>query len=95
MSLVTQLRSERAQLVVAVQALAKIEADGGSLTAEQLTQFTQLEAQVNGLTEKISRAEAAERMAAASAVPVNEGAQVSPARPCTSLVRSVNRPSQA
>lgn len=75
MSLVTQLRSERAQLVVAVQALAKIEAEGGSLTAEQLTQFTQLEAQVNGLTEKISRAEAAERMAAASAVPVNEGAQ--------------------
>lgn len=75
MSLVTQLRSERAQLVVAVQALAKIEADGGSLTVEQLTQFTQLEAQVNGLTEKISRAEAAERMAAASAVPVNESAQ--------------------
>ncbi len=75
MSLVTQLRSERAQLVVAVQALAKIEAEGGSLTAEQLTQFTQLEAQVNGLTEKISRAEAAERMAAASAVPVNESAQ--------------------
>lgn len=75
MSLVTQLRSERAQLVVSVQALAKIEAEGGSLTAEQLTQFTQLEAQVNGLTEKISRAEAAERMAAASAVPVNESAQ--------------------
>ena len=75
MSLVTQLRSERAELVVAVQALAKIEAEGGSLTAEQLTQFAQLEAQINGLTEKISRAEAAERMAAASAVPVNESAQ--------------------
>lgn len=74
MSLVLQMRSERAGLVAQVQALAQIEATGGSLTAEQLSQFTDLEAKVNDLTAKISRAEAAERLAAASAVPVNESA---------------------
>ncbi|WP_166359291.1 phage major capsid protein [Pseudomonas akapageensis] len=75
MSLVLQMRSERAQLVAQVQALAQIEAGGGNLSAEQLAQFTQLETQINTLTEKIGRAEAAERLAAASAVPVNESAQ--------------------
>ena len=40
MSLVLQMRNERAGLVAQVQALAKIEADGGSLNAEQLQQFT-------------------------------------------------------
>lgn len=75
MSLVLQMRNERAGLVTQVQALAKIEADGGSLSAEQLQQFTSLETQINDLTAKISRAESAERLAAASAVPVNESAQ--------------------
>lgn len=75
MSLVLQMRSERAQLVAQVTALAKIEGDGGVLSVEQLAQFTDLEAQVNALTDKISRAEAAERMAAAAATPVSEGAQ--------------------
>ncbi|MGP6423909.1 phage major capsid protein [Pseudomonas pharyngis] len=75
MSLVLQMRSERAQLVAQVQALAKIETDGASLSAEQLAQFTQLETQINELTAKITRAETAERLTAASAVPVAESAQ--------------------
>jgi HK97 family phage major capsid protein len=72
MSLVLQLRSERAKLNDTLQALAKIEAGGGALSVEQLAQFISLEAEFNALTDKISRAEQAERMAAASAVPVSE-----------------------
>lgn len=75
MSLVLQMRNERAGLVAQVQALAQIEAGGGSLSGEQLQQFTSLESKINDLTAKISRAESAERLAAASAVPVNESAQ--------------------
>ncbi|MFJ3259661.1 phage major capsid protein [Pseudomonas sp. NPDC086581] len=75
MSLVLQLRNERAEINTKIQALAKIEADGGSLTAEQLGQFTELEAQFNAVTDKLARAEAAERLAAASAVPLTESAQ--------------------
>lgn len=75
MSLVLQLRSERAGLVAQVQALAKIEAEGGSLSAEQLTKFAELETQVTALTEKITRAETTERLVAATAVPINESAQ--------------------
>ncbi|WP_416311161.1 phage major capsid protein [Pseudomonas sp. W03] len=74
MSLVLQMRSERASLNTQLQALAKIEADGGTLSAEQLTQFAELESQITSLSEKISRAEAAERAAASAAVPVDEGA---------------------
>ncbi|WDH24101.1 phage major capsid protein [Pseudomonas chlororaphis] len=75
MSLVLQMRSERATLVAQVQALAQIEASGVALTADQLTQFAQLETQVNELTAKISRAETTERITAAAAVPVAESAQ--------------------
>lgn len=75
MSLVTQLRSERATLNASIQALAKIEADGGSLTAEQLTQFVGLEAQFKALSEKLARAETAERLAASTAKPLNEDPQ--------------------
>jgi len=75
MSLVIQMRSERAALNVAIQALAKVEAGSASLSAEQLAQFVDLEAQINAITDKISRAEVAERLAAASAVPLNESAQ--------------------
>ncbi|MGP5513825.1 phage major capsid protein, partial [Pseudomonas helleri] len=67
MSLVLQLRSERAKINTTLQALAKLEAGGEALSAEQLSQFTTLEAEFNALTDKISRAEQAERMAAASA----------------------------
>ncbi|WP_371369963.1 phage major capsid protein [Pseudomonas sp. QL9] len=75
MSLVLQMRRERAELNDQLQALAKIEADGGTLTAEQMTQFGQLESQITALTDKISRAEIAERAAAAAAVPVDESAR--------------------
>ena len=75
MSLVTQLRSERAKLNEQIQSLARIEANGGSLDAEQLAQFQQLGVEFNVLTDKLSRVEAAERMATASAVPVSESAQ--------------------
>lgn len=75
MSKVLQLRSERAELNTKLQALAKIEADGGSLNAEQLQEFTSLEAQISDLSAKLARAEAAEKAAALSAVPVAEGAQ--------------------
>ena len=75
MSLVTQLRSERATINGEIQALAQLEAGGTALSAEQLTQFEQLSTQFNELTDKLKRAETAERMAAANAVPVDESAQ--------------------
>lgn len=75
MSLVTQLRSERAQLNEQIQALARIEAEGGTLDVTQLAKFEELSVAFNGLTDKLSRAEAAERMAASGAVPLNESAQ--------------------
>ncbi|WP_312374998.1 phage major capsid protein [Pseudomonas oryzihabitans] len=75
MSKVLQLRSERAELNTTLQALAKIEADGGNLSAEQLAQFTQLETPITALTDNIQPAESAERIAAANSVPVTEGAQ--------------------
>jgi len=75
MSLVTQLRSERAKLNEQIQTLARIEVEGGSLNAEQLAQFEQLGVDFNALTDKLSRAESAERIATASAVPVSESAQ--------------------
>lgn len=72
MSLVTQLRSERAQLNTQLQALAQKEAGGDTLSAEELQQFTSLESQMADLTAKIARAESAERLAASAAVPVTE-----------------------
>lgn len=75
MSLVTQLRSERAQLNDTLQALAKKDAAGEQLSAEELQQFTSLESQIGELSAKIARAESAERLNAAAAVPVNESAR--------------------
>lgn len=75
MSLVLQMRSERAKLNDELQALARLEVGGETLSAEQLAQFTELESQINALTDKIGRAEIAERAAAAAAVPVAESAQ--------------------
>lgn len=75
MSLVTKLRSERAQLNATLQTLAQKDAGGTALSAEELQQFSSLEMQINDLTAKIARAEAAERLNAAAAVPVNESAR--------------------
>lgn len=75
MSQVLKLRSERAELNNQLQALAKKESGGTALSADELQQFTDLEAKINELTGQIARAEVAERIAATSAVPVSESAQ--------------------
>lgn len=85
MSLVLKLRSERAELNTQLQALAKIEAEGGSLNAEQLAEFTSLETQIAEMTSKLARAEAAEKSAALAAVPVDESAQGKQSPPATGL----------
>jgi HK97 family phage major capsid protein len=86
------MRSERAQLVTQIQELAKIETGGISLSVEQLAQFTQLETQINELTAKITRAETAERVTAAAAVPVAESAQGINSPPTHITVRSEPTP---
>lgn len=67
---VHELRAERAKINEQVQALAAAEAENGSLTAEQHSQFSDLSAQFKELTAKIERVEQAESMAAQAAVPV-------------------------
>jgi len=71
MPTINELRSERAKVNASVQALAQIEASGGTLTAEQLTEFAGLQAKFGELTAQITRMEAAETIAAAAAVPVD------------------------
>uniref|UniRef100_UPI003342B2E1 phage major capsid protein n=1 Tax=Castellaniella defragrans TaxID=75697 RepID=UPI003342B2E1 len=68
---VHELRSERATINDQVQALAAIEAESGQLTVEQQAEFADLQGKFADLTAQIERAEAAERMAAAAAVPVD------------------------
>ena len=75
MSQVLKLRSERAKLNEELQALAKKESEGASLSAEEVAKFGELEAKINELSGQITRAETAERAAAANAVPLNESAQ--------------------
>ncbi|MBJ3717135.1 phage major capsid protein, partial [Salmonella enterica subsp. enterica serovar London] len=53
-----------------VQVLAAVEAGGGTLTAEQLTEFASLQQQFGDISAKIDRLEAAERAAAVVAKPV-------------------------
>ena len=74
MSKIHELRSERAQINDRVQALAAIEAENGSLTTEEQAEFGQLQASFEALSAQIERLEAAERMAATSAVPVSQAA---------------------
>jgi len=83
MPTINELRSERAKVNASVQALAKIEADGGALSAEQLTEFAGLQTKFADLTAQITRMEAAETIAAAAAVPVDRalGAAHQPAAP--------------
>nr|WP_300312764.1 phage major capsid protein [Halomonas sp.] len=73
------LRRERAEVNAQVQALAKLEAENGELTAEQLTQFEQLASQFDELTTKLERAERTERMNAAASQPVSTFGQRAPA----------------
>lgn len=67
---IEELRRERAGINEQVQALATIEATGGTLTAEQLTEFSGLQQQFTDISAKIDRLEAAERAAALVAKPV-------------------------
>ncbi|HDS6906963.1 TPA: phage major capsid protein [Klebsiella oxytoca] len=67
---IEELRRERAGINEQVQALATIEAAGGTLTAEQLTEFSGLQQQFTDISAKIDRLEAAERAAALVAKPV-------------------------
>lgn len=70
MNKIEELRRQRAGINTQVQALAQIEMNGGTLSAEQLEQFTGLQAQFDELSASIQRLEAAERLAATTAVPV-------------------------
>lgn len=64
-----EIRSERAKVNDQIQALAKVEAEGGQLSVEQLAQFDGLQTQFEAFTKQIERAEAADRAAASTAQP--------------------------
>lgn len=72
---IEELRRSRAGVNESVQALAKIELNGGTLTAEQLTEFATLQAQFDEMTAQITRLEAAERAAGLVAKPVTATTQ--------------------
>ena len=72
---IEELRRERAGINQQVQVLAAIEAGGGTLTAEQLTEFASLQQQFEDISAKITRLEAAERSAAVVAKPVKATTQ--------------------
>lgn len=76
---IEELRRQRAGINEQVQALAQIELGGGVLSAEQLASFTDLQQQFADTTAKMERLEAAERAAAALAVPVTAPGQRAPA----------------
>lgn len=67
---IEELRKLRAGVHDKVQILAAKETAGETLTAEELTSFSALSTEFEGLTAQITRMEASERMAAAVAVPV-------------------------
>ncbi|EAW9499868.1 phage major capsid protein [Salmonella enterica] len=67
---IEELRRQRASINDQVQALAKLEAEGAELNAEQLEQFAGLQTQFGDLSAKIERMEAAEKAAALTAKPV-------------------------
>lgn len=77
MSQIEELRRQRAGINEQVQALATIETTGGTLTAEQLTEFASMQQQFTDISAKIERLEAAERAAALVAAPVR-GTQQAP-----------------
>lgn len=74
---IEELRRQRAGINEQVQALATIETTGGTLTAEQLTEFASMQQQFTDISAKIERLEAAERAAALVATPVR-GTQQAP-----------------
>ena len=68
---IEELRRKRAEVNQKVQALAAAEQESGELTEEQLTEFDALKAEFDQLSAKMERAEAIERMQAATAQPVS------------------------
>ena len=58
---IEELRRQRAGINEQVQALATIEASGGTLTAEQLTEFASLQQQFTDISAKMERLEAPPR----------------------------------
>ncbi|HHL2859196.1 TPA: phage major capsid protein [Citrobacter freundii] len=76
---IEELRRQRAGINDQVQALAQVELGGGVLSAEQLTQFNSLQQQFTDITAQITRLEAAERAAAAVAIPVSATGTGAPA----------------
>lgn len=68
---IEELRRLRAGVNEKVNILAQKEIAGGQLAAEELTQFTVLEAEFAQLSTQIARMESAETMAGLVAQPVN------------------------
>lgn len=70
MATINEMRARRAEISQRVTALATLEAGGVDLSAEQMTELDGLKVEFADLSGKIERAEAAERMAAATATQV-------------------------
>lgn len=68
---ILEMMARRAEINELAQQLAAIEAEGGELTAEQVQQFSELQAEFNDLTAKVDRAKASESMVAATAKQVS------------------------
>lgn len=71
MSQILELRNRRATISARVNELAKIEEGGGELSVEQLTELAALEKEFAETGAKIARLEAAQRMAAETALQVD------------------------
>lgn len=89
---IAALLAQRATVQQRVAALAAIEAGGTALTAEQVADFEALQAEFNTITAQIERAQAAERMAAAAALPVDPTGRTAtlPAQAKTPVAKGAN-----
>ncbi|MGL5284795.1 MAG: phage major capsid protein, partial [Aeromonas sp.] len=79
MKTIEQLRRDRGDIVAQIKALAELEANGSTLTDEQLQQFADLEQQADQISAVIARQERTERLMAQQAVPVNAATSQAPA----------------
>lgn len=68
---IEELRRDQANISAKVKVLADKEASGQQLSEDELTQFSSLQVEFSEIGEKITRAKAAEQMAADSATPVD------------------------
>lgn len=80
------MRREQQNIHEQIQALAKIEAAGTELSAEQITQFSDLETQFDEIGAKIKRAEKAEQLNAEYSTEVGSELEASPAPSAASSV---------